>query len=77
MFNLFICFNSLFFPLTDAAIRHANWDASKVREKLCRDIDSHTSSVRNAKLSELMVSYEVILFIISIFYDRFSFMDIP
>ncbi|XWS18727.1 hypothetical protein CRYUN_Cryun32bG0069400 [Craigia yunnanensis] len=42
----------------DAAIRHANWDASKVRDKLCRDIDSHTSSVRNAKLSELMVTYE-------------------
>ncbi|XWS12279.1 hypothetical protein CRYUN_Cryun37aG0075900 [Craigia yunnanensis] len=42
----------------DAAIRHANWDASKVREKLRHDIDAHTSSVRNAKLSELMVSYE-------------------
>ncbi|XP_022723300.1 protein ROOT HAIR DEFECTIVE 3 homolog 2-like isoform X2 [Durio zibethinus] len=42
----------------DAAIRHANWDASRVREKLRRDIDAHTSSVRNAKLSELIASYE-------------------
>ncbi|XVF25355.1 hypothetical protein REPUB_Repub13aG0205800 [Reevesia pubescens] len=42
----------------DAAIVQANWDASKVREKLRRDIDAHTSSIRNAKLSELMVSYE-------------------
>ncbi|XP_022715425.1 protein ROOT HAIR DEFECTIVE 3 homolog 2-like isoform X2 [Durio zibethinus] len=42
----------------DATIRQANWDASKVKEKLRRDIDAHTSSVRNAKLSELMVTYE-------------------
>ncbi|XVF27210.1 hypothetical protein REPUB_Repub14bG0087500 [Reevesia pubescens] len=42
----------------DATIRQANWDASKVREKLCRDIDVHTSSVQNAKLSELMINYE-------------------
>lgn len=77
MFDLFICFNSLFCPLTDAAIRHANWDPTKVREKLRRDIDAHTSSVQNAKLSELKVRYEVILFIFSILYDQFSFMDIP
>ncbi|KAL4308943.1 hypothetical protein GQ457_01G040940 [Hibiscus cannabinus] len=42
----------------DAAIGRANWDASKIKEKLRRDIDAHTSSVRDAKLSELMVSYE-------------------
>ncbi|XVF87054.1 hypothetical protein PTKIN_Ptkin18bG0089700 [Pterospermum kingtungense] len=42
----------------DAAIRQANWDASKIREKLCRDIGAHILSVRNAKLSELMASYE-------------------
>ncbi|XVF40018.1 hypothetical protein PTKIN_Ptkin01aG0078800 [Pterospermum kingtungense] len=42
----------------DAAIRHTNWDPSKVRDKLRRDIDAHTSSVQNAKLSELKVSYE-------------------
>ncbi|OMO70466.1 Root hair defective 3 GTP-binding protein, partial [Corchorus capsularis] len=42
----------------DAAIRQANWDASKVREKLRRDIDAHTSSVQSAKLSELVASYE-------------------
>ncbi|KAK6264395.1 hypothetical protein SCA6_019829 [Theobroma cacao] len=28
----------------DAAIRQADWDASKVRDKLRRDIDAHTSS---------------------------------
>ncbi|XP_049382696.1 protein ROOT HAIR DEFECTIVE 3 homolog 2-like [Solanum stenotomum] len=43
---------------SDAAIRHANWDASKVRDKLRRDIESHVSSVRNDKLSELMATYE-------------------
>ncbi|KAL4386024.1 hypothetical protein GQ457_09G004330 [Hibiscus cannabinus] len=42
----------------DAAIRQAKWDASKVREKLRRDIDAHISSVRNAKLSELVARYE-------------------
>ncbi|KAG5620514.1 hypothetical protein H5410_005732 [Solanum commersonii] len=43
---------------SDAAIRHANWDASKVRDKLHRDIESHVSSVRNDKLSELKATYE-------------------
>ncbi|KAK7812382.1 protein root hair defective 3 like protein 2, partial [Quercus suber] len=30
--------------LSEAAIRQANWDASEVRDKLCRDIDAHASS---------------------------------
>lgn len=47
-------------PFLDAAIRHANWDASKVREKLRRDIDGYASSVRSAKLSEIIANYEVI-----------------
>ncbi|KAI9197925.1 hypothetical protein LWI28_006806 [Acer negundo] len=42
----------------DAAIRQANWDASKVREKLSRDIDAHASSVRSAKLAEIIANYE-------------------
>ncbi|MBA0694604.1 hypothetical protein Goari_004884, partial [Gossypium aridum] len=42
----------------DAAIKQANWDASKVKEKLRRDINAHGLSVQDAKLSELMVSYE-------------------
>ncbi|XP_028958806.1 protein ROOT HAIR DEFECTIVE 3 homolog 2-like isoform X2 [Malus domestica] len=42
----------------DAAIQQANWDASKVREKLQRDIDAHASSVRGAKLAELNSNYE-------------------
>lgn len=40
-------------------IDQANWDSSKVREKLSRDIDAHIESVRSAKLSELTTTYEV------------------
>lgn len=40
-------------------IEQANWDSSKVREKLSRDIDAHIESVRTAKLSELTSTYEV------------------
>ncbi|KAF5736246.1 protein ROOT HAIR DEFECTIVE 3 2 [Tripterygium wilfordii] len=43
---------------TDAAIRQASWDASKVPEKLIRDIDAHASSVRSAKLSEIIAKHE-------------------
>lgn len=46
--------------LSDAAIRQANWDASEIRDKLCRDIDAHASSVRSAKLSEIIAIYEVL-----------------
>ncbi|BFG28353.1 hypothetical protein CerSpe_146270 [Prunus speciosa] len=42
----------------DAAIQLADWDASRVREKLKRDIDAHASSIRSAKLSELNINYE-------------------
>ncbi|KAI4299294.1 hypothetical protein L6164_032765 [Bauhinia variegata] len=42
----------------DAAIKQANWDASRIREKLCRDINSHASSVREAKLSEIRAKSE-------------------
>lgn len=42
----------------DAAVRHANWGASKVRDKLRRDIDSHASSVRGAKLLEITTNFE-------------------
>ncbi|XP_065625961.1 protein ROOT HAIR DEFECTIVE 3 homolog 2-like [Quercus suber] len=44
--------------LSEAAIRQANWDASEVRDKLCRDIDAHASSVCSAKLSEIISIYE-------------------
>ncbi|KAJ8548983.1 hypothetical protein K7X08_032346 [Anisodus acutangulus] len=43
---------------SDSAIRHANWDASKVYDKLRRDIEAHVSSVHNDKLSELKATYE-------------------
>ncbi|XP_025694996.1 protein ROOT HAIR DEFECTIVE 3 homolog 2 isoform X3 [Arachis hypogaea] len=42
----------------DAAVRQASWDASRVRDKLRRDIDSHAMSVRNAKLSAIMNNFE-------------------
>ncbi|GLT59119.1 hypothetical protein SLA2020_319560 [Shorea laevis] len=42
----------------DAAIKQANWDSSKVREKLRRDIDGLVSSLCSAKLSELVANYE-------------------
>ncbi|KAF8092028.1 hypothetical protein N665_0427s0009 [Sinapis alba] len=42
----------------DAAVKQATWDASKVREKLCRDIDSHASSAQTARLSELTANYK-------------------
>nr|XP_009388548.2 PREDICTED: LOW QUALITY PROTEIN: protein ROOT HAIR DEFECTIVE 3 homolog 2-like [Musa acuminata subsp. malaccensis] len=43
---------------TDVAIQHADWNASKIREKLCHDIEAHAASVRGVKLSELKASYE-------------------
>ncbi|KAF6148812.1 hypothetical protein GIB67_038145 [Kingdonia uniflora] len=42
----------------DVAIEQANWDTSKVRDKLQRDIDAHIALVRAAKLSELTAFYE-------------------
>ncbi|KAL5999593.1 hypothetical protein ACLOJK_037878 [Asimina triloba] len=42
----------------DAAIELANWDSSKVRDKLQRDIDAHVDTVRTAKLHELRAQYE-------------------
>ncbi|RZC51793.1 hypothetical protein C5167_020219 [Papaver somniferum] len=43
---------------TDVAIKQANWDATKVRDKLHRDIEAHVDSVRAAKLSEITATYE-------------------
>lgn len=48
-------------PIPDATIQQANWDASKVREKLHRDIEAHASAVRSAMLSEVLAEYEVIV----------------
>ncbi|XP_052181348.1 protein ROOT HAIR DEFECTIVE 3-like [Diospyros lotus] len=42
----------------DASIQQANWDPSKVREKLRRDIDAHVVAVRDAKLSEFTTFYK-------------------
>ncbi|XP_045804712.1 protein ROOT HAIR DEFECTIVE 3 homolog 2-like isoform X2 [Trifolium pratense] len=37
---------------TDASVRQTNWDASKVRDELHKDINSHISSVHIAKLEK-------------------------
>ncbi|KAK8559886.1 hypothetical protein V6N13_016619 [Hibiscus sabdariffa] len=42
----------------DAVVELANWDSSKFRDKLRRDIDAHVASVQAAKLSELTSSYQ-------------------
>ncbi|XP_029128751.1 protein ROOT HAIR DEFECTIVE 3 [Cajanus cajan] len=42
----------------DVVVEVANWDTSKVREKLRRDIDAHVVSVRASKMAELVSSYE-------------------
>ncbi|XP_065854509.1 protein ROOT HAIR DEFECTIVE 3 homolog 2 [Euphorbia lathyris] len=42
----------------DAAIKQADWNASKVREKLRRDIEEHASSTCSLKLSEMTSKYE-------------------
>ncbi|XP_019198316.1 PREDICTED: protein ROOT HAIR DEFECTIVE 3 homolog 1-like isoform X2 [Ipomoea nil] len=42
----------------DAVIDQANWDSSKTRYKLTRDIDGHIAVVRASKLAELTTLYE-------------------
>ncbi|KAJ8756094.1 hypothetical protein K2173_024641 [Erythroxylum novogranatense] len=42
----------------EVVIEQADWDTSRVRDKLQRDIDSHITSVRAAKLSEITSSFE-------------------
>ncbi|KAK8458557.1 hypothetical protein SEVIR_3G398300v4 [Setaria viridis] len=37
----------------DAVIKQANWDCSKILEKVRRDIEDHALSIRESKLSEL------------------------
>ncbi|CAA3010879.1 Protein ROOT HAIR DEFECTIVE 3 [Olea europaea subsp. europaea] len=43
----------------DAKIDQANWDCSRVRDKLQSDIDAHVAAVSSAKLSELVTTYEI------------------
>ncbi|MCD7465819.1 Cell wall protein rhd3 [Datura stramonium] len=43
---------------TDAIIEQANWDSSRVKDKLRRDIDAHIAEVRSAKLAEVTTLYE-------------------
>ncbi|XP_047334056.1 protein ROOT HAIR DEFECTIVE 3 homolog 1-like isoform X2 [Impatiens glandulifera] len=43
---------------TDATIMQADWDSSRTRDKLKREIDSHVTAVWTSKLSELTNLYE-------------------
>ncbi|XP_039053860.1 protein ROOT HAIR DEFECTIVE 3-like [Hibiscus syriacus] len=42
----------------DAVVELANWDSSKFRDKLRRDIEAHVASAQAAKLSELTSAYQ-------------------
>jgi hypothetical protein len=59
---------------SDASVRQAKWGASKVRDKLRRDIDSHALAVRNAKLLEITTNFEVILLLVQSPSKSFSTM---
>jgi hypothetical protein len=39
--------------ILDAIIKQANWDCSKMLEKVRRDIEDHALSIRESKLSEM------------------------
>ncbi|KAL9228546.1 hypothetical protein vseg_004113 [Gypsophila vaccaria] len=42
----------------DSVVEQANWDTSKVRAKLVRDLDEHITSIRAAKLNEITSHFE-------------------
>ncbi|KAK4254722.1 hypothetical protein QN277_010061 [Acacia crassicarpa] len=42
----------------DVAVQQANWDTSKVRDKLRRDMYTHVVSVQSEKISEIMANIE-------------------
>ncbi|KAJ8774159.1 hypothetical protein K2173_009590 [Erythroxylum novogranatense] len=42
----------------EVVIEQADWDTSRVRDKLQRDIEAHVATVRAAKLSEITSSFE-------------------
>ena len=44
---------------TDSVVEQVDWDTSKARSKLLRDLDEHIASVRAAKLADLTSLYEV------------------
>lgn len=47
------------FFYADTAVKHVQWDASKVRNKLQEHIQAHVECIRNAKLAELRANFEV------------------
>lgn len=61
------------FFIVDVVIKQADWDTSKAREKLRRDIEGHAVSVRSAELSELSAYYEVLKMFFGKINSNFSF----
>ena len=59
--------------LPDASLKQADWDTSKIREKLHRDIEAHASSVCSAKLSEMTAKYEVTTVLIPLYVKSRSY----
>jgi hypothetical protein len=53
------CINLTSTCILDAVIKQANWDCSKILEKVRRDIEDHALSVRESKLSELTTHAKV------------------
>lgn len=49
----------MYFLTTGAMIKQVEWNSSKDREKLSRDLDAHIDGVQNLKLSDLSTLYEV------------------
>ncbi|KAM0866225.1 hypothetical protein ACQ4PT_042766 [Festuca glaucescens] len=44
--------------VTDAVVKHVDWDGTSIRNKLQQHVEVHTESVRSAKLDELKATYE-------------------
>ncbi|CAM6108763.1 unnamed protein product [Calypogeia fissa] len=47
--------------VADAQVSYAQWDASKIREKLQRDIDAHASAVRTEQIRAIVSASEKML----------------
>ena len=48
----------------DCSVKISSWDSSKAREKLRREIEAHTTTVRTEKIAEIITNYEVRLILV-------------
>ncbi|PKA59740.1 Protein root hair defective 3 like 1 [Apostasia shenzhenica] len=53
------CFVEFDQECADAAIKQADWDASRVHEKLRRDAEGHAMAVRSTKLCDLIANFKM------------------